>query len=367
VPNEVLKLFAPPNVVAFSGHMIDHPSRTTPRFPATIEQPVKDSIRNSIRTLNARIGYCSLACGSDILFVESMVAEGGEVNLFLPFAEEDFIKTSLAFAGSHWVDRYHALVKKLPVNFLSLSGYGGNDELFSYLSRVIYGAAILRSNATHSEPHLLTVSSEIDLKRKEGGTRDTVARWPFPQRHVNINPDIYTINITPSEIKTFSSFSFQKTAEKIVYLVYVGLEGMAPPEFDEISQSYGETTTDAALSIMFTQSLPDSRIIAFETDAGAMEFVDHVREAVEPIKKENSVKFGLHAGTALIDQNCLTGQTVEDLKEMGRHISVGAVCASENFAAILALNNRAYFLHYAGVISSFNQMNKPFYSIEFVR
>src|SRR5688572_25212254 len=51
VSNEILKIFSPPKVVAFIGHMIDHPNRATPRFPTSIEQQVKDSIVNSIRTL----------------------------------------------------------------------------------------------------------------------------------------------------------------------------------------------------------------------------------------------------------------------------------------------------------------------------
>lgn len=366
VPNEILRLFAPPNVVAFSGHMIDHPNRSTPRFPASIEPQVRDAIRNSIRTLNARIGYCSLACGSDIIFVESMIQEGGEVNLFLPFSEEDFIKTSLSFAGSQWVERYRAIVKSHAVNFLSTGGYGQNDELFSFLSRVIYGAAILRSNSTHSEPHLLTVSSGVDLKKKEGGTRDTVARWPFPQRHVNINPDIYTANLPKVEITPATAASFEKTNERILYLVYVGLEDLSTLEFDDMQLRYHDATSDAALSILSTLSLPNSKIIAFDTDAGAMEFVDYVKETLRPQKKENTIKIGLHAGTVSLKQDLMTGRTVEDLNEIGQHVAIGTVCASETFAAILALNNRTYFLHYAGVISTSTQMNRPFYSVEFM-
>jgi tetratricopeptide (TPR) repeat protein len=37
VPKEVLRIFAPPEVVAFAGHMVDAPHRQAPRFPAVIE------------------------------------------------------------------------------------------------------------------------------------------------------------------------------------------------------------------------------------------------------------------------------------------------------------------------------------------
>ena len=44
VPGEVLKAFSPPVVVAFVGHMIDHPDRLQPRFPPSIEGEVKQAI-----------------------------------------------------------------------------------------------------------------------------------------------------------------------------------------------------------------------------------------------------------------------------------------------------------------------------------
>jgi hypothetical protein len=44
VSGEVMKMFNPPMVMAFIGHMIDHPNRSTPRFPASIEPQIKNSI-----------------------------------------------------------------------------------------------------------------------------------------------------------------------------------------------------------------------------------------------------------------------------------------------------------------------------------
>src|SRR5690606_33838445 len=72
VPKEIQKVFSPPNVVAFVGHMLDQSTRTTPRFPASIETKIKDAVKGAIQTLNASIGYCSIACGGDILFAEAM-------------------------------------------------------------------------------------------------------------------------------------------------------------------------------------------------------------------------------------------------------------------------------------------------------
>jgi tetratricopeptide (TPR) repeat protein len=371
VPNEVMKLFAPPNVVAFAGHMIDNPSRTTPRFPAAIEHQVKESIRHSIRTLNARIGYCSLACGSDILFVETMIEEGGEVNLFLPFAQEDFIKTSLAFAGQQWVTRFYNLVDNYPINFVTTSRYGGHDELFTFLSRIIYGAAILRSHGTHSEPNLLTVLSDQDLKSKEGGTRDTINRWPFPQRHININPDIFTINISVPSHAAASPISFEKTNGKILYFIHVQLEGPAQAEFRDMVNEHKNEMQDDAFKIVADETTGDSTILAFNSDAAAMEFLSTVKEKLKTFKQANHMKVVLHAGMVSFGSEAgattqkMIGKPIGDLHDIAIHVGAGTVCASECFAAILALNSRAYLLNYAGVITSKDKTESwPFYLVE---
>ena len=82
-------------VLAFTGHMMDKvgrvPPRFVPRFPREMEDVVTEAIRDAIDKLDARVGYCSAACGGDIIFIEQMLARGGEVHVVLPYEEELFI------------------------------------------------------------------------------------------------------------------------------------------------------------------------------------------------------------------------------------------------------------------------------------
>ena len=50
IPSEVSDVFSPPNIIAFVGHMIDHPDRSSPRFPPTIESEVKAQIVKTNRS-----------------------------------------------------------------------------------------------------------------------------------------------------------------------------------------------------------------------------------------------------------------------------------------------------------------------------
>ena len=51
---------------------------------------------------SALVAYGSLACGADMLVAEAILARGGELHVVLPFAEEDFLKTSVHVGGPEW-------------------------------------------------------------------------------------------------------------------------------------------------------------------------------------------------------------------------------------------------------------------------
>ena len=51
-------------VVVFSGHMIDQPGRSRPRFPLSSERKAAKEIAAKLKQLDARIGFASAACGA---------------------------------------------------------------------------------------------------------------------------------------------------------------------------------------------------------------------------------------------------------------------------------------------------------------
>ena len=372
VSNEILKIFSPPKVVAFIGHMIDHPNRTTPRFPAAIEQQVKDSIVNSIRTLNARIGYSSLACGSDILFAEAMAAEGGEVNIFLPFSEIDFIDQSIRFAGGQWVARYQELIQKFPPTFITKESYAGFDDLFSFQNRVISGLAALRSAAHHAEPTLLTVLSEVDLKRRKGGTRDTIHLWPFPDHHTNINPDIFVRNDStavqvPVQSKTAN---VEQIDRPVLYLVYANTESLPSIDRENLLKEAAAKIVDDVIVIKSYEVGEDFLLCGFETELEAMEFVRLMIQLLKPVKRDASIRISLHAGPVYMNSSSislnkqLSGGNVEFVKEINTLATAGSILASDHFAALLSLEQKKYSVDYAGLVAT-QEDSKSLYRVGF--
>lgn len=112
---EIARLEAPwqpRRVFLFSGHMVDTPGRSLPRFPAAQEGRAEAAIASKLDDLGMGEGdlaICGGACGGDTLFAEAALRRGCRAHLHLQFSEADFLQASVAFAGEAWVDRYYAL------------------------------------------------------------------------------------------------------------------------------------------------------------------------------------------------------------------------------------------------------------------
>lgn len=106
----------PRQVLLFSGHMIDTPERSTPRFPAAKEAIAAQKIAEALEQLGADPDDLALtqgACGGDLLFTEGCQQRGVKVHWLQPFSEPDFIQNSVVHGGEAWRNRYFDAKAKL--------------------------------------------------------------------------------------------------------------------------------------------------------------------------------------------------------------------------------------------------------------
>ncbi|MBL7863408.1 MAG: DUF4071 domain-containing protein [Cyclobacteriaceae bacterium] len=357
VPKEILRVFHPPGVVSFIGHMIDHPNRENPRFPPSIEAKVKDAIVGAINTINARIGFCSLACGSDILFAEAIAAVGGEVNIWIPFAKADFIEASVRFAGGSWLERFEALINRFPVTYLTHDAYAGYDDLFSFQNRVIFGSAIIRSVMNHTEPTLLTVLSETDLRQKEGGTRDTISLWPYAGRHININPDNFLSpgTATPPSLKTEEIRRTHPAIDRpVLFAVCADLPGVTSGEQQKVFEEI-QKRMDFPILAPVTIDASDVMIISFRSILGAMDLARIILRYMQSQNLTGKLRMSLYASPALLTseggRKALAPLPASQLRELHRLIPTGAVYAFARFSSALSLDVSHYSVDYAGIVA----------------
>ncbi|MDE0577277.1 MAG: tetratricopeptide repeat protein [Opitutales bacterium] len=98
VLEKISGVFPQTGILACSGHVIDNTGGSV-RFPPEAEALAKAEIEAALDKLDCSYGFSSAACGTDILFIEAMLARGSEVHVFLPFNKKDFIETSVRRGG----------------------------------------------------------------------------------------------------------------------------------------------------------------------------------------------------------------------------------------------------------------------------
>ena len=101
----------PRQVILFSGHMVDAPTRETPRFPADKVEGAAQKIGAALDDLGAGPGdlaLCQAAAGGDLLFLEACQQRGLRCQVLLPFPEAKFIDQSIlpSTDGEGWRKRY---------------------------------------------------------------------------------------------------------------------------------------------------------------------------------------------------------------------------------------------------------------------
>ena len=188
-----------PDIVVFAGHLIDQAERATPRFPAQLEPAVRDAIQKQVKKIAPGFGYASGACGSDILFLEAMLERGSEANVVLPFAKEQFIQDSVAFAGGDWLKRFESVLERATtVTTASSERIEEGSMSFEYANLLLYGLADIR--ARQLETNLVPLAV-WDQKAGDGpgGTASAVAHWR------NLGQDVQVIDLAKMLKRTMTA------------------------------------------------------------------------------------------------------------------------------------------------------------------
>lgn len=355
VSEDIIKMFAPPRIAVFAGHMIDN-NRPSPRFPEEIAEQIKFAILNELRTSKIRIGYSSLACGSDILFVEALLELGGEANIFIPFAREDFIKSSIDFAGSQWQERFEKIEASQKLNYISTTRYDNADTLFQFLAKVIIGSGIIRSSLFSDQPYLLTVASESDKSLKAGGTNSIREMWPYRQNMLNINPDLY---LNPdrfnddlsSQSQTTKTEDIKRVNKNIRYFVLATLSGNGEKEHLASVDKTNQKIRDEFIEFPGTKNsgIEEDGIYGLYTKANyAMDFA--LRLLDWSISSNIEVRIALEAVLMTTGDDPI--KVIKETSSLKSIVFTDACYATMQFAAALSAEQPGrYDFHHVGIIS----------------
>jgi hypothetical protein len=191
-----------PISLLFTGHMIDKPDRSEPRFPSALEEAARTRIAHAIipyapakiESGESALGFASCARGGDILFHEQCRAHGVDTMILLPFPPGVFVTTSVEGVPlSDWETRFWAIWSTTPESHREVMDLRVSDEAYGACN-----ARLLELARQHGNVHLIAL---WDGKAGDspGGTADLVVRVSAMSQSDIFSPESLQIGSSSAE------------------------------------------------------------------------------------------------------------------------------------------------------------------------
>ena len=199
--------FIVPRIVVFEGLELTELESFLYLLTPEREIVLKDQFKNLIKNNDSRIGYSSAVSIFDLLFIESLLEQQGEVHLVLPYNIESF-KTDLRKNQftEKWFSRFIAVLEKA-TEIVSIFDRepGGTNTYLDYINLVTLGLGKIQARYLDSELIIFSVTqiSENRISEEEDAARkkeiDDLQVIILPGDHAKI-PKIADIMINQSSI-----------------------------------------------------------------------------------------------------------------------------------------------------------------------
>jgi class 3 adenylate cyclase len=358
-----------PQVIAFSGHMLDQPERPSPRFPAHIEARVASALRETVAALGPSIGYAQAACGADILFLEAMQDAGMQTQIVLPFPAAEFVESSVRFAGDAWVGRFErALARATRVVLATEEGFLGDDVLFEHAANLIQGMAYLRAMELSAHPLMLTVQ-EHGAAEVIGGTAATARNWLRKGGRIK-NIDIAALrgDAPPSPKAAVARDAMPETVDArprrmLASLLFADVSGFSrmpeqyAPRFAEMFLGTCRRVLDSLpYRAIHANTHGDGLFLVFDLPSHAAEFAHRLQHEIGQfdwlalgLAQETGVRIALHTGPLfrifdpVTARHTFYGTHVNRTARLEPVVQPRSIFVTEEFAASLVAEDQDRF------------------------
>jgi hypothetical protein len=356
------RIFRVPGVIIFSGHMVDAPGREVPRFPAQYVEAVEEQIRLTLDSLDAQIGISSAACGSDLLFIEAMLARDADIQVVLPWRKEEFKQTSVLIGGQVWERRFdRALEEATSVTYLSQQGAPSGNLGYVYCNNCMNGMALFRSDKLASDVRPMAV---WDGRRGDGlgGTSSFVDFWTSRGHAVDV-VDLEKITAAKTKDEKLDRISFgeitvsegQQTIKTLLFADVVGyskipedqIKHFAPEFLGMISSLISEPPRP-----VLTNTWGDAIYFVFDEPVAAGDVALRLLEMLKQggwrrlLTAPLNLRISLHTGPVIlcldpvIRQISFTGSHVSHAARIEPIVREGEVWATEAFVSYVIIDSQ---------------------------
>jgi class 3 adenylate cyclase len=359
-PDDLLHPLSGPPVLHFCGHRIGGP-----RFPHDDETQVTARVAEELDRSSPGFGYGALASGADIICAEQLLKRGADLHVVLPFARDEFVRTSVEDSGEQWVGRFEAcLAAATSVTYATDDAYMGEDILFIYGTELAMGMALQRAAWLDADAVQLAVWDGLQTEHPAGTSVD-VARWGATGHHTVIVRPPNTRVPEPGPPEETDDQLSPRVVRSLIFADVAGFSKLTDeelPRFNDVVLSalgrvlaryddaidYRNTWGDALYAVTHDPNAAAACAMDLQQTMKGIRLVRH------KLPDHLALRLGAHIGPVFPTQDPLIGGDAF----MGSHVSrtariepvtpPGAVYVTDAFAAALALAQSKYSCDYVG-------------------
>jgi len=360
-----------PPVLVYTGHMIDAPGRSQPRFTPPMESAICAQIRDRLERLEPAAAYGSAACGADILCLECVQELGGELHIVLPFPVEQFRAESVDFCpDGRWGERFERLLESAnDVLVISQKPPPGGRSTFEYANLIMTGLARLRAQMLDTRLQGLAVWDGTEAG-DAGGTGSVVSMWHrsgVPLEHVELVPiagptgavhTCETEDAAKQPTTGAGQWAFEYKIKAMLFADAVGYSQLSESQIPLFFQHYvgtvAEFSEQSGHKAVHVETAGDGMYMVFDDPGAAAHFALGLSECINGLDWQSlglpekmSVRIGLHCGPVFIGRDPITGAPLYSGIHTSRTARIepitppGQVYASSAFAAVAAVRGIA--------------------------
>ena len=353
----LLESIRPTPVIHYCGHM----------FAAGWQQEnqITEEVRSILDEADVLVGYGQLACGADILIAEALLDRGGELHVVLPFAEEDFIKSSVAVGGAEWISRYEkARDAASSVTFATQMQWVNDDQQFSYCAKLVMGLAQLRASVMQADTFQLAVW-DGQPTAAIAGTAAHCAEWAElggQSRVISVPKDRPQLGI--AEVNQVPG----KPSWQLCSMLFADFAGFSLLDEDHLSQFLEVVMGRIARVldrhsdvVLCRNSWGDAIFAVIKTPAMAAEIALEIQAELDPatlrsigLPPDGGMRISLHHGPifehfdAVQTARTYYGTEVTVAARIEPRVPVGAIYTTQPFAALIESDLNNYHFEYVG-------------------
>jgi tetratricopeptide (TPR) repeat protein len=346
----------PPPVIHFCGHMF--------RAGWEAENDIAEAIAAILDETGASIAYGPLACGADMLIAEAIVARGGELHLVLPFAEEDFLRTSVSVGGAEWEGRYARMREAADsVTFATQMRFINDDEQFAYCSKLVMGLAHLRASIMYAGIFQLAVWDGV-APGGIAGTAADVAEWAQLGGVTRVIP----VPVERPPLMPMEEGNNAKPPWALRSMLFADFAGFSRLDEDRLARFLNVVMGRIAGvldrhsdSVLCRNSWGDAVFVVIKSPAEAANIALEIQSELDSqtlqdigLPAEGGMRISLHHGPifehfdAVQGTRTFYGTEVTVAARIEPRVPVGAIYTTQPFAALIESDPNNYHFEFVG-------------------